>query len=256
MIALTRSRQLILVSAFALPMMVAVGAVGHLVSLDASIPQPLLVPSLEGDRTEPMRSIVPNFPEKAEVEPTQTDRERQNATQAQLQEGDWLMKRGQFKAAKTIYQALLDRSDSDAEVKTLATRRLEKLDKAIVAANLRDKQTQDKLKAEAKKKSLLKPEVKSATQPKPIAKPVALVTTPNTPVLVSAPEQLDAFPGELAPGSNLQPSSARELTGTYKIDDSVRFERSVDLTTELGEPLFEPEAVPVTPRRLPNFVGE
>lgn len=260
MIALTRSRQLILVSVFLVPMMVSVGAVGHLVSLDASTPQPLVVPSLEG--TDPLLSIVSSFPEPTQT-PDQTDRERQNTARAQLQDGDWLMKQGQFKAAKSVYQALLNRSDLNSEVKTLATRRLEKLETAIVAANLDEKRSQDKLKAVAKKKSLLKPDVKSALKPaiKPIAKPVALVTTSDAPLSVSSPEQLDVFPGELSPvshspASRPQSSSARDLTDPYRIDDSVRFERPSDRTTEPGEPWFEPEAVPVTPRLVPNSVGE
>ena len=53
MIALNRSRQIILVSVFSVPVMVAIGAIGHLVSLDASVLKPLNVPSLEMGKTEP-----------------------------------------------------------------------------------------------------------------------------------------------------------------------------------------------------------
>lgn len=237
MIALTRSHQLILLSVFSVPVMVAVGAVGHLVSLDASVPQPLVVPSLEDGRTEMQTSIVPDLPDQDPA--SQTDRERKNAAQAQLQDADWLMKRGQFKEAKTIYQALLDRSDlgQNSDLKDKATQRLEKLEKAIVAANQRDKRTQEKLKAEAKKKSLLKPEVKSALK-KPADPMVTPVTMLVTPVSISAPERLESSPEDFPPINVSQPPAVR------------------DLTTELGEPLFEPEAVPVTPRLVPNSGNE
>ncbi len=255
MIALTRSRQLILASVFLVPMMVSVGAVGHLVSLDASTPQPLVVPSLEEGRTEAPPSIVSSFPEPAQS-PDQTDRERQNVAQAQLQDGDWLMKQGNFKAAKTIYQALINRSDlgQESEIQTLATQRLEKLEKTIVAAALEDKRNRDNLKAAAKKKSLLKPDAKSAVKPTP--KPVELAVTPSAPLSVSSPEQLDPFPGTLPSGKTLQPSSATDLTGTRRVGDNVRFELQSDLTTELGEPGFGLEADRVTPRLVPNSGNE
>jgi hypothetical protein len=251
---ITRSHQLILVSVLSIPVMVAVGAVGHLVSLDASAPQPLVVPSLEDGKTEPKLSIVPSLPEQPSV---QTDRERQNAAQTQLQDGDWLMKRGQFKAAKSVYQALLDRSDlgQDSEVQNLASQRLEKLEKAIVASQIKDKQAQDKLKAEAKKKSLLKPEIKSAlkTPIKPTTKAVALA---EAPIAVSAPERLEMEPQELTPIHSPQPASAIDLTGTRRIGQNVRFEQSSDLTTEPLEAGFEPGGDLVTPRLVPNSFAE
>ncbi len=258
MIALTRSRQIILASAFLVPMMVAIGAVGNLVSLDASLPQPLRVPALEDGKTEPTPSIVPSLPESPEVIQAQTDRERQNAAQAQLQDGDWLMKRGEFKAARSVYQALIARSDLglDSDLKNLAGQRLEKLEKTVIAANLREKQT--KLKADAKKKSLLKPEVKSALKTiAPTAKPVALIAQPLS---VSSPEELDLLPGELPPtGNKFQPAVAgdsNDLMGTTRVGESVRFERLSDRTTELGEPEFEPEAARVRPRLVPNSGNE
>ncbi len=253
MIALTRSRQLILASVLSLPLIVSVGAVGHLLSLEASTPQPVLVPAVEDDQTEAMQSIAPSLPEPPQA---QTDRERQNVVQTQLQEGDWLMKQGNFKAAKSVYQALLDRSDlgQESEIQTLATQRLEKLEKTIVAAALEDKRNRDKLKTAAKKKSLLKPDVKSAVKPTP--KPVELAVTPSTPRSVSSPEQLEAFPGELPSGNTRQPSSATDLTGTRRVGDNVRFELQSDLTTELGEPGFGLEADRVTPRLVPNSGNE
>lgn len=253
MIALTRSRQLILASVLSLPLIVSVGAVGHLLSLEASTPQPVLVPTVEDGKTEPILSIAPSLPEPPQA---QTDRERQNAAQAQLQDGDWLMKRGQFKAAKSVYQALLDRSDlgQDSDMQTLASQRLEKLEKAIVAANLEDKRNRDKLKATAKKKSLLKPDIKSAVKPTP--KPVALAATPSAPLSVSSPEYQETFPGELPSGNALQPSSARDLTGTRRVGENVRFEHPSDRTTEAVEAGFEPEVVPVTPRLVPNSFAE
>ncbi len=252
MIALTRSRQLILVSVLSVPVMIAMGAVGHLISLDASAPQRLVVPTLEEGRTEPTISIAPSLPTDS---PDQTDRERQNVAMTQLQDGDWLMKQGNFKAAKQAYQALLNRSDlgQDSEVQNLASQRLEKLEKAIVAVNL-----QEKLKADARKKATLKPETKSAVKPptKSVAKPVTLAAKPIEPLLVSAPDSMEVLPGELTPRNAAQPVSAIGLTGTRKVGENIRFERSSDLTTELEEPGFEREAAPVTPRLVPNFFAE
>jgi hypothetical protein len=260
MIALTRSRQLILVSVFSIPMMVAVGAMGHLVSLEASAPQPLVVPALE--QAEPTLSIVPSLPESP---PAQTDLERQNAVRAQLQDADWLVKRGQLKAAKSVYQALLDRSDSesDADLKALATQRLEKLEQSIVAIRLQDQQRQDKLKAEAKKKSKRPPEIKSAikTPTKPTTKPtIQAVKLTEAPIAVSSPDPLEMGlemePQEFTSIHLPQPSSAIDLTGTRRIGQNVRFEQSSDLTTEPLEAGFGPGADRVTPRLVPNSVAE
>ena len=88
MIALNRSRQIILVSMFSVTVMVAIGAIDHLVSLDASILKPLNVPTLEMGRIEPdltsevNKSQVPINPTLAAK---QTDRERQNVALAKLQ---------------------------------------------------------------------------------------------------------------------------------------------------------------------------
>ena len=99
MIALNRSRQIILVSVFSVPVMVAIGAIGHLVSLDASVLKPLNVPSLEMGKTEPdattsQVSINPT------VEAKQTDRERKNVALAKLQDEQWLIEQEKVKAAK------------------------------------------------------------------------------------------------------------------------------------------------------------
>jgi hypothetical protein len=256
MIALTRSRQLILVSVLSLPVMVTVGAVGHLFSLEASAPQPLVVPALEAGK-DPAVSIVPEVPT---TDSEQTDRERQNVAMTQLQDGDWLMKQGNFKAAKKVYQALFNRSDlgQNSELQNLASQRLEKLEKAIVAAALQDKQTQDKLKADAKKKSLLKPEVKSAdkTPVPPAAKPVTIATQPLEPLSVSSPDSIEVPPGELTPRYKPLPSSAIDLMGTRRVGENVRFELQSDLTTEPGAAEFGREAAPVTPRLVPNFFAE
>jgi hypothetical protein len=262
MIALTRSRQLILVSVLSIPLMVSVVALEHLISLEASNPQPLVVPSLEEGKTEPPLSIAPEPPTTT---PEQTDRERQNVAQAQLQDGDWLMKRSQLKAAKSVYQDLLGRSDlgQNSEVQNLASQRLEKLEKAIVATQIKDKQTkdkqaQDKLKAEAKKKSLLKPEIKSAIKPavRPATQAVTF-TEPQTPLSVSSPEPWEMQPQELTPANFPQPSSAIDpQMGTPRIGEKVRFEFQADLTTEPLEAGFGPGADRVTPRLVPNSFAE
>ncbi len=98
MIALNRSRQIILVSAFSVTVMVAIGAIDHLVSLDASILKPLNVPSLEMGNTEPdltsdltKSQIAINSTLNPTIAAKQTDRERQNVALAKLQDEQWLI---------------------------------------------------------------------------------------------------------------------------------------------------------------------
>jgi hypothetical protein len=148
MIVLNRTRQMILASVFVVPMMVGVGAIAQLVSLDASVSTPLHRPTLEAGAEQPEVPEKPSVPNEKSTKSTEpTDRERHNVAMTQLQDGDWLMKRGDLKAAKGFYQAAIDRSDADSDIHRLATARLEKLERAIVAAN-----TQDKTKESAKAK--------------------------------------------------------------------------------------------------------
>ncbi len=107
MIALNRSRQIILVSMFSATVMVAIGAIDHLVSLDASILKPLNVPTLEMGKTEPDLISEVNKSQVA-INPTlnptlaakQTDRERQNVALAKLQDEQWLIQQEKIKNAK------------------------------------------------------------------------------------------------------------------------------------------------------------
>jgi hypothetical protein len=107
MIALNRSRQIILVSMFSVTVMVAIGAIDHLVSLDASILKPLNVPTLEMGKTEPDLTSEVNKSQVA-INPTlnptlaakQTDRERQNVALAKLQDEQWLIQQEKIKNAK------------------------------------------------------------------------------------------------------------------------------------------------------------
>ena len=103
MIALNRSRQIILVSMFSVPIIVAIGAIGHLVSLDASILKPLNVPSLEMGKTEPDATpdvATSNVSINPTIEAKQTDRERQNVASAKLQDEQWLIQQQRIKNAK------------------------------------------------------------------------------------------------------------------------------------------------------------
>lgn len=107
MIALNRSRQIILVSAFSVTVMVAIGAIDHLVSLDASILKPLNVPSLEMGNTEPdltsdltKSQIAINSTLTPTIAAKQTDRERQNVALAKLQDEQWLIQQEKIKNAK------------------------------------------------------------------------------------------------------------------------------------------------------------
>ena len=103
MIALNRSRQIILVSMFSVPVIVAIGAIGHLVSLDASILKPLNVPSLEMGKTEPDATpdvATSNVSINPIIEAKQTDRERQNVASAKLQDEQWLIQQQRIKNAK------------------------------------------------------------------------------------------------------------------------------------------------------------
>jgi hypothetical protein len=107
MIALNRSRQIILVSMFSVTVMVAIGAIDHLVSLDASILKPLNVPTLEMGKTEPDLISEVNKSQGV-INPTlnptlaakQTDRERQNVALAKLQDEQWLIQQEKIKNAK------------------------------------------------------------------------------------------------------------------------------------------------------------
>jgi hypothetical protein len=107
MIALNRSRQIILVSMFSATVMVAIGAIDHLVSVDASILKPLNVPTLEMGKTEPDLTSEVNKSQVA-INPTrnptlaakQTDRERQNVALAKLQDEQWLIQQEKIKNAK------------------------------------------------------------------------------------------------------------------------------------------------------------
>ena len=103
MIALNRSRQIILVSVFSVPVIVTIGAIGHLVSLDASTFKPLNVPSLEMGKTEPDATTSQVSIDSTQV-PTiaagQTDRERENVALAKLQDEQWLIEQEKVKAAK------------------------------------------------------------------------------------------------------------------------------------------------------------
>ena len=121
MIALNRSHQIILVSAFSVTVMVAIGAIDHLVSLDASILKPLNVPSLEMGKTEADLTSDLNRSQVA-INPTlnptlaakQTDRERQNVALAKLQDEQWLVQQEKIKNAKNA-------SKKKTLAKTLAT---------------------------------------------------------------------------------------------------------------------------------------
>ena len=107
MIALNRSRQIILVSMFSVTVMVAIGAIDHLVSLDASILKPLNVPTLEMGKTELDLTSEMNKSQVA-INPTlnptlaakQTDRERQNVALAKLQDEQWLIQQEKIKNVK------------------------------------------------------------------------------------------------------------------------------------------------------------
>lgn len=107
MIALNRSRQIILVSMFSATVMVAIGAIDHLVSLDASILKPLNVPTLEMGKTE-LDLISEVNKSQVAINPTlnptlaakQTDRERQNVALAKLQDEQWLIQQEKIKNAK------------------------------------------------------------------------------------------------------------------------------------------------------------
>lgn len=121
MIALNRSRQVILVSAFSVTVMVAIGAIDHLVSLDASISKPLNGSSLEMDKTEP--DLTPDLTKsQVSISPTlnptiaakQTDRERQNVASAKLQDEQWLIQQEKIKNAKNT-------AKTKTLVKTVAT---------------------------------------------------------------------------------------------------------------------------------------
>ena len=111
MIALNRSRQIILVSVFSVMVMVAIGAIDHLVSLDAPILKPLNSPSLEMGKTEPnltsdrtKSQVAINPTLNPTLNPTnaakQTDRERQNVASAKLQDEQWLVQQEKIKNAK------------------------------------------------------------------------------------------------------------------------------------------------------------
>ena len=107
MIALNRSRQIILVSMFSATVMVAIGAIDHLVSLDASILKPLNVPTLEMGKTE-LDLISEVNKSQVAINPTlnptlaakQTDRERQNVALAKLQDEQLLIQQEKIKKAK------------------------------------------------------------------------------------------------------------------------------------------------------------
>lgn len=107
MISLNRSRQIILVSMFSVTVMVAIGAINHLVSVDASILKPLNVSSLEMGKIEPDLTLDLTK-SQVSINPTlnpiiaakQTDRERQNVALAKLQDEQWLIQQEKIKNAK------------------------------------------------------------------------------------------------------------------------------------------------------------
>lgn len=107
MISLNRSRQIILISVFSATVMVAIGAIDHLVSVDASILKPLNMSSLEMGKTELDLTLdLTKF--QVSINPTlnpiiaakQTDRERQNVALAKLQDEQWLIQQEKIKNAK------------------------------------------------------------------------------------------------------------------------------------------------------------
>lgn len=107
MISLNRSRQIILISVFSATVTVAIGAIDHLVSVDASILKPLNMSSLEMGKTELDLTLdLTKF--QVSINPTlnpiiaakQTDRERQNVALAKLQDEQWLIQQEKIKNAK------------------------------------------------------------------------------------------------------------------------------------------------------------
>lgn len=251
MIALTRSHQIVLVSVLSLPMMVTIGAIGHLLSLDASRSQPLNVPALDVgvDPLSLEQSRDPQSTNQSTNQSTdqsngpvskdqmrstaQTDRERKNVALNQLQDGDWLMKQGDFKAAKVQYKLVLDRlgndETDDSELREMATRRLDKLEKAIVAINKKDV-----VKRNTTKNLKVKPVAKIAIQPSP--------QQPQQPQPIIGTGMTAVFPVDRSNTTQPQAISAIET------DDSASPVQS--------QPQSKPQSKPQVPSQLPvQFVN-
>ncbi len=125
-------------SLFVLPVSVSVMAAQELLSLDASVQQPISspaqLPQTQLPQTQLPESIVqPEDATATQTAPTQTAQERYNTTLATIQEGDWLMKQGKYKEAKATYRHALAQTTQYADLETQTRDRLDLLDRRIQA---------------------------------------------------------------------------------------------------------------------------
>lgn len=233
MIALNRSHQIILVSAFSVTVMVAIGAIDHLVSLDASILKPLNVPSLAIGKTEADLTSDLNKSQIA-INPTlnptlaakQTDRERQNVALAKLQDEQWLIQQEKIKNTKNA-------SKKKTLAKTLAT---SPAIKPIVAQR------------SPLKISSIDVDKANSTNPSPSS-----MRNPQPDVqFVSAPIGDTAIIGEPETSEiELLPTSANNLMGTTK-----RRPNPITTTIQPDEDSWSQLPAQMTPQTVPNSGDE
>jgi hypothetical protein len=115
-------------SLFVLPISVSVMATQELLSLDASVQQPISSPA-----QLPQSIVQPEDPTDPPTAATQTVQERYNMALATLQEGDWLMKQGKYKDAKATYRRALAQTTQYADLETQTHDRLDLLDRRLQA---------------------------------------------------------------------------------------------------------------------------
>ncbi len=233
MIALNRSRQIILVSMFSATVMVAIGAIDHLVSLDASVLKPLNVPTLEMSKTELDLTSEGNKSQVA-INPTlnptlaakQTDRERQNVALAKLQDEQWLIQQEKIKNAKNALK-------KKTLAKTLAT---SPAIKPIVAQR------------SPLKISSIDVDKANSTNPSPLS-----MRSPQPDVqFVSAPISDTAIIGEPETSESEQlPTAANNLMGTTN-------RRPNPITTTIQPDLdaWSQSPAQMTPQTVPNSGDE
>ena len=150
-----------ILSLFAIPAIVGIIAVTQLMSLDGlrqtSVGQPIAVQP----KNTPEKLVKSAFDSELDATTiaSPTEQERYNTTLSQIQDGDWLIQQGQFKAAKAVYHKALSQTQN-ADLAATATDRLHQLSRQLALKSIVKPVT--KIAAKPVVKFALKPDTKPA----------------------------------------------------------------------------------------------
>ncbi len=190
-------RSLLPLSLLLIPLTCGTIAATQLLSIDASVvrspsnPAPVLV------ETTPPATPPTQSSEVPAVTPTQTAQERYNTVLSRLQDGDWLMQQGKFKAAKLAYQDALAQSTVHPELAAQGKSKLADLEdrQQRLIAQQTQSQTQpskSQPKTQSPAKPAATPSVKLLSRAQPVAQsqtnPPATSPASVPPVPTASPE--------------------------------------------------------------------